>query len=136
MTFIPRKYRDQDVRRLPLAANGVAVKYYHGKMSSGYAVDGDAGDNEAEFIFLETVTDATGSNGGTYVDVLMINGEQVYDATCSATPVQATHVGNDYDFAETGVDLSATTDKVFHIDEIVDAANSVVRGRFNKPALA
>ena len=136
MTFIPRKYREQDVRRLPLGASAVAVKYYHGKMSSGYAVDGDAGDNEAEFIFLETVTDATASAGGTYVDVLMINGDQVYDATCSTTPVQGTHVGNDYDFSETGVDLAATTDKIFHIDEIIDAANAIVRGRFNKPAIA
>lgn len=136
MTFIPRKYRSQDVRTIGLAANAVAVKYYHGKLSSGYAVDGDAGDNEAEFIFLETKTDATGVAGSTKVDVLMINDDQSFDAVCSTTPVQGTHVGNDYDFAEVGVDLGATTDKVFHVDEIIDAANSIVRGRFNKPAIA
>jgi hypothetical protein len=32
--------------------------------------------------------------------------------------------------------LTATTDKVFHINEIVSAANKIVRGKFNKPALA
>jgi len=132
--FKPVKYREQDVRRLPLGNAAVAVKYYHGKMSSGYAVDGDAGDNEAEFIFLETKTDTTASDGGTYVDVLMITGDAVFDADTSADLVQATHVGNDYDLSETGVDLAATTDKIFHIDEIV--GTRVARGRFNKPAIA
>ena len=137
MSFIPRKYRAQDVRRMPLGASAVATKYGHMKESSGYLVAGAAGDNEAEFIALETVTDATAAAGGTYVDVIPVNDVDVFDATTGTTPVQATHVGNDYDFGSAvALDLTATTDKVFHVEAIIDATNKIVRGRFNQPALA
>lgn len=107
------------------------------KMSSGYLVAGAAGDNEAEYIALETVTDATASAGGTYCDVLPISDDIEFEALTATTPVQATHVGNDYDFSDKNtLDLTATTDKVFHIDSIKDATNKIVKGRFNRPALA
>lgn len=106
-------------------------------MSSGYIVPGAAGDNEAEYIALETAT-GTGSSGDVMVDVLPITGEIEFEALCTATLVQATHVGNDYDFSTAAiVDLAATTDKVFHIDRIVGVATDrIAYGRFNRPALA
>lgn len=137
MSFEPRNFDSGKVVRLPLGASAVAVKFGHMKMSSGYLVAGAAGDNEAEYIALETVTDATAVAGSTMCDVIRVDGECVYWATCATTPVQATHVGTDVDFSsKLLLDLTATTDKVFHIDSVIDATNKVVEGRFNHPALA
>lgn len=137
MSFIPVRYDSGKVERLPLGASAVATKYGHMKMSSGYLVAGASGDNEAEYIALETVTDATAVAGRTMVDVIRIDEVIQFDANTATTPVQATHGGNDYDFSTSLVlDLTATTDKIFHIDSIVSAADKVVRGHFNKPALA
>jgi len=137
MSFIPRNYDEGKVKSLPLTGSATATKYAHMKMTSGYLAAGAAGDNEAEYVGLETKTDATTNDGGTFAEVLKIDDTIVFDATCATTPVQATHVGNDYDFSSNLLlDLTATTDKVFHIDEIIDATNKIVRGHFNKPALA
>jgi len=135
--FTPVKFDSGLVLRLPVTASATITKFNHAKMSSGYLAAGAAGDNEAEYIALETVTDASGVSGSTMCDVLPMSDEVQFDALCSTTPVQATHVGNDYDFSTAAiVDLGATTDKVFHVDSIVDATNKIVRGRFNKPAIA
>lgn len=137
MSFIPRKFDSGKVKSLPMGASAVAVKSGHMKMSSGYLVAGSAGDNEAEYISLETVTDVTAGAGGTFCAVLPIDEVVEIQATCATTPVQATHVGNDYDFSSSVLlDLTATTDKVFHIDSILNAADKTVIGHFNKPALA
>ena len=137
MSFIPKLDDSGKVQRLPLGASAVAVKHGHMKMSSGYLVAGAAGDNEAEYIALETVTDATAVAGSTLCDVLPIDDIIVWEATCATTPVQATHVGTDVDFSsKLLLDLTATTDKVFHIDAIVNATDKIVKGRFNKPAIA
>lgn len=135
--FVPRRYDSGKVVSLPLGASAVATKFGHMKMSSGYLVAGAAGDNEAEYIALETKTDATGVAGSTYVDVIRIDEVIEFDAHTATTPVQATHVGTDVDFSTSLVlDLTATTDKIFHIDSIVSASDKIVRGHFNKPALA
>ena len=137
MAFIAKKFDSGKVRTLPMGASAVAAKGSHMKMSSGYLVAGAAGDNEAEYIALETKTDATAVAGSTLCDVLPIDGYVQFEALCATTPAQATHVGNDYDFSDKNtLDLSATTDKVFHIDAIVDATAKIVSGHFNKPALA
>ena len=137
MSFKPVRYDSGKVERLPMGASAVATKFGHIKMSSGYAVAGAAGDNESEYIALQTVTDVTAVVAGTYVEVIRIDDSIQFNATCATTPVQADHVGNDYDFAgATTLDLTATTDKVFHIDSIVNATDKIVRGHFNKPALA
>ena len=137
MSFKPLNFERGKVKALPMTASLAVVKYQHVKMSSGYLADGAAGDNEAEYISLETKTDATAANGGTLLDVILIEDGMRFEALTGTTPVQATHVGNDYDFAGiSSIDLTATTDKVFHIDEIKDATNKLVIGRFNKPALA
>lgn len=137
MSFKPVRYDSGKVMRLPLTGSATCTKYGHMKMSSGYLAAGAAGDNEAEYIGLETTTDTTTNDGGTYVNVLRIDGETQFDATCSATPSQASHVGNDYDFTSSIVlDLGNTTDKIFHVDSLIDATNLIVRGHFNKPGLA
>ena len=137
MAFTPKKFDSGKVRTLPMGASAVATKFGHMKFSSGYLVAGAAGDNEAEYISLETKTDATAVAGGTLVDVIPLDETVQFEALCATTPVQATHVGLDVDFSSaTALDLTATTDKVFHIDAIVNAADKLVSGHFNKPALA
>lgn|SRR3990167_381015 len=136
--FTPVKYDSGKVLRLPVTASATLTKFNHCKMTSGYLAAGDAGDNEASYIALETVTDATAVNGSTFCDVLPVDDAVEFEALCTATLVQATHVGNDYDFSTAAiVDLAATTDKIFHIDAIVGAGTDrIAYGRFNKPALA
>ena len=136
MAFVPKKFDEGKVRRLPVTGSTTLTKHNHVKMSSGYLVAGSAGDNEAEYLALETLTSAS-TDGATMCDVLPIDEVIEVIATCATTPVQATHVGNDYDFSTAALlDLTATTDKVFHIDAIVNATDKTVRGHFNKPALA
>jgi hypothetical protein len=137
MAFKPINFDSGKVLRLPLAASVAAVKNKLLKYSSGYLTNAADGDNEVEYLSLETVTDATAGDGGTYVSVLPIDGVTLYEALVSATPVQATHVGNDYDLDDDAIiKLSATTDKVFHIDKIKSAGDLIVIGHFNKPAIA
>ena len=137
MAFVPKKYDSGRVRSLPLTASATCTKGGHMKMTSGYLAAGAGGDNEAEYIGLETTTDTTAVSGSTLVNVIVIDDEIEFEALTATTPVQATHVGNDYDFSDKlTLDLTATTDKIFHIDSIVSAADKIVRGHFNKPALA
>lgn len=137
MSFTPKKYDSGKVLELGLTGSATCTKFAHMKMTSGYLAAGASGDNEAEYIGLETTTDTTAVSGSTKVKVLPIDDTIQFVALTATTPVQATHVGNDYDFgASTYLDLTATTDKVFHIDAIVDATNKLVLGHFNKPALA
>ena len=133
----PKKHFEGKAQTLPMTASATLTKYNFCKMSSGYLAAGAGGDNEVEYISLETKTDATAANAGTYCDVLPIDDTIEFEALTATTPVQATHVGNDYDTGSAStIDLTGTTDKVFHIDYIVDATNKLVRGRFNKPAIA
>jgi len=135
--FTPVKFDSGKVLTLGMTASATVSRFGHCKMASGYVSAGAAGDNEAEYLALETKTDATAVNGSTKVDVLPIDETVQIEALCATTPVQGTHVGNDYDFSTALVlDLTATTDKVFHIDSIVSAADKLVLGHFNKPALA
>ena len=121
---------------LPVTASTTLTKNNGCKMSSGYLAAAAAGDNEVEYIALETVTGGA-SDGDIYALVLPIDDETEFEALCGTTPVQATHVGNDYDLAgAASIDLTGTTDKVFHIDSIVNDTDKLVRGRFNKPAIA
>jgi hypothetical protein len=131
----PINYDRGRVLSLPMTASTTLTKFNLVKMTSGYLVAGAGGDNEVEYVALETKTSP--SSGVTYCEVLPISDDILFEALVSATPVQATHVGNDYDVeTAASIDLGATTDKLFHIDEIVSATNKLVRGRFNKPALA
>ena len=136
MAFQPIKFDSGKVVRLPLLASAGVTKHQLVKFSSGYITDAAAGDNEVEYLALEAVTDATAVSGSTFVDCLPIDGDTVFRALVSTTPVQATHVGNDYDISDANtVDLGNTMDKVFHVDRIVDATNLIVEGRFNKPSI-
>lgn len=136
MSFTPKIRDDGKVRELPMGSSVTVTKYSHCKMSSGYLAAGAAGDNEVEYIALETKTNS-GAAGAVSALVIPVDETIIFEALTATTPVQATHVGNDYDFSDAAtLDLTATTDKVFHIDKIVDATNKIVSGRFNKPALA
>jgi len=136
MAFTPLKFDSGKVLELPMGSSVTLTRYNHCKMSSGYLAAGAAGDNEAEYIALETKTNS-GDAGAVKALVLPIDDVVEFEALCQDTPVQATHVGNDYDFQSAAqLDLDATTDKVFHIDSIVNTTDKLVKGRFNKPALA
>lgn len=135
MAFKPVRFDSGKQVLLPMTASTTLTRHQLCKMSSGYLVAGAAGDNEVQYLVMETKT--SGASDGELCLVLPISDDMEFDALCSTTPVQATHVGNDYDLTDAAtVDLGNTTDKVFHVDSIKDATNSIVRGRFNKPALA
>jgi len=137
MSFVPKKFDSGRVEDLGISASATLTKFTHVVMDGGYLSAGSGGEGEAEYIALETVTDASAADGSTKCSVLPISDDVQIVATCGTTPVQATHVGNDYDFSSaTLLDLTATTDKVFHIDAIVSATDKTVLGHFNKPALA
>lgn len=133
MAFRPKKFDSGKVKLLPLAASTTVTKHQLLKFSSGYLIDAASGDNEVEFIALETVT-AAATDGATSCQVLPIDGSIEVEALCGATPVQATHVGTVVDLdSELQLNLSGTTDKIFVIEKIVSATDKLVEGRFNKP---
>jgi len=132
----PVKQHLGKVINLPLAGSAVAVKYGAMKISSGYLVAAATGDSEVEFIALETKTDTSTTDGYLRVDCLPIDGAMEFDCLIDTTPAQ-TDVGKDVDLnGQSELDLDGTTDKVFRIDSVVNATDKIVRGRFNKPALA
>src|SRR3990167_4281786 len=136
MAFRPVKFNSGRVQRLPVKASEVLTKHNLVKFSAGYIVAAASGDDEVEYLSLETVTGGA-TDGIVLVDVLPISDDVEIEALSQDTPVQATHVGNDYDLQSAAqIDLDATTDKVFHIDRIVSAADKLVYGRFNRPAIA
>jgi len=136
MAFKPLRYDDGKTLELPMGSSVTLTKYNHCKMATGYLAAGAAGDNEVEYIALETKTNS-GSAGEATALVLKVDESMEFEALCQDTPVQATHVGNDYDFQSAAqLDLDAITDKVFHIDSIVNATDKLVKGHFNKPAIA
>ena len=136
MGFEPKTRLEGKTREIAMGASKTVTKGNHCKIVSGYLEAGAAGDNEAEYIAMETKTSSAVA-GADFALVLLIDDEIEFEALTDITPVQATHVGIDVDFNTAAqLELGATTDKVFHVDSIVSAANKVVKGRFNKPALA
>lgn len=121
------------VAQLPTTSATAFTKHDAVKFSSGYLVAAASGDNQVDYISLETKTSASG-NGNDLLKVYRVDPSVVIWATTSITPVQATHVGNRYDISAAGtIDLAATTDKIFLIDRIIDATNKIVEGRFQNP---
>ena len=136
MAFRPKKYDSGKVQLLPLAASTTVTKHQLLKFSSGYLIDAASGDNEVEFVALETVT-ASATDGATLCQVMKIDEVTLFEVLTDGTPVQATHVGNSYDLdSALQLDLDATTDKLFFIEKIISATNKLVEGHFNKPAIA
>ena len=136
MSFKPVRFDRGKVTRVPLASAVTATKWSLLKTSSGYFTNAASGDPTVEVIALETKTDATTSDGGTWCEVVVIDDTMEIDATCATTPVQATHVGNHYDIgAAATLDLTASTDDVFYIRKVKDATNKIVRGNFNRHAI-
>lgn len=136
MAFRPKKYDSGKVQLLPLAASTTVTKHQLLKFSSGYLIDAASGDNEVEFVALETVT-AAATDGTTLCQVLKIDEVTLFEVLTDNTPVQATNVGNSYDLdSALQLDLDATTDKIFFIEKIINATDKLVEGHFNKPAIA
>lgn len=136
MSFKPVRFDRGKVERVPLASGVTATKWALLKTSSGYFTNGASGDGTVEVVALETKTDATTSNGGTWCEVLVIDDTTEFDATCATAPVQATHVGNHYDLASAStLDLTASSDDVFYIRKVMDTTNYIVRGNFNRHAI-
>lgn len=133
MSFIPVNKEEGKVGQLPCKGSVAFVKNTGGKFTSGYYDNSASGDNFVDFITLETKT-ANATDGVTFIQVMRVDPSVVIWATCSTTPVQATHVGNRYDISAVGtIDLAATTDKIFLIERIIDATNKIVEGRFMSP---
>lgn len=133
MSFNPVKEEEGKIVELLTTSATAFTKYDGVKYTSGYAAAAASGDNQVDYIALETKTSASG-NGADTVKVLRVDPSVVVQATCSITPVQATHVGNRYDISAAGtIDLAATTDKIFLVDRIIDATNKIVEGRFQNP---
>lgn len=134
MSFEPKVYNPGTIQELPMAGSTTLTKNKLCKMASGYLTNAASGDDEVQYVALETKTNS-GASGAAKCLVLPIDETQQYQALTSTTLVQATHVGNDYDLSDGNtVDLGNTTDKVFHIDSIVSSTQAI--GRFNKPAIA
>ena len=136
MSFTPIRRFEGKAKELPISGSTTLTKYSIAKMSSGYLVAGAANDDEVQYVCLETKTNS-GSSGASSALVLPVDETMDFEALTGTTPVQATHVGTSVDFGSAAaLDLTATTDKVFFIDSIKSAADKIVVGRFNKPAIA
>jgi hypothetical protein len=130
MAIKPIRFDRGKVLRMALGANGVAVKHGLMKTSSGYLVAAAAGDNTVEYVALETKTDVTGSNGGTFVDVLPLDNHTQFECDLDAAEGAVALIGTHIDIAsQTQLDGNASTDDVFHVKEIVSTTK--VRGTFN-----
>lgn len=133
MSFKPVRFDRGKVERVPLASGVTATKWSLLKTSSGYFTNAAGADGIVEVVALETKTDATSTDGGTWCEVLVIDDTTEFDATTATTPVQATHVGNHYDIGSaSALDLTASDDDVFYVRKIKDATNKIVRGNFNR----
>jgi len=73
MSFTPKKFDSGKVILKGLTASATCTKYSVMKDSSGYLAAGAAGDNEVNYIGLETTTDETAVDGSTQVKVLPID---------------------------------------------------------------
>lgn len=130
MSFIPVKEEEGKIVELLTTSATSFTKYNGVKFTSGYAVEAASGDATVDYIALETKTSATG-NGNDTIKCLKVDPSVRVRATTGTTPVQATHCGNRYDISAAGtVDLTATIDKCFLLEQIVDATNKIVEGYF------
>ena len=136
MGFKPVRFDRGKVESVPLAYGVTATKWSLLKTSSGYFTNAANGDETVEVIALETKTDATSSDGGTWCEVVVIDDTMEVDALVSATPSRASHVGNHYDLSTAAaLDLASSNEDVFYIREVRDATNKIVRGNFNRHAI-
>lgn len=129
MSFVPKVVDEGKTVSLLATLSTAFTKNNGVKFTSGYLVAAASGDPTIDFVALQTVT--TSAANGDEVLCLRVDPSIVFYATTSATPVQATHVGNKYDISAAGtIDLGNTTDKCFLVEKIIDATNKIVEGRF------
>jgi len=135
MAFVPLSFDEGKVLELQCTASTTFTKHALVKYSSGYLTNAADGDDEVEYVALEAKV--TGASNGELLKVLPIDETILFEALCSATPVQATHVGNAYDLDDDKtVKVGTATDKLFHIHKISNAGSLLVIGNFNKPGIA
>lgn len=133
MSFIPQNREEGKVFKGLTTSSTAYTKNNAVKYTSGYLAAAASGDNQVDYIALETKT-STATDGTDSLLCLRVDPSIIFQVATSITPVQATHVGNRYDISGAGtVDLGNTTDKIFLIDRIVDATNKIVEGRFQNP---
>lgn len=134
MAIKPIRYERGKVLRMPLGSAAVAVKFGLMKTSSGYLVAGAAGDGTVEFVALETKTDATSTNGGTFVDVIKIDAGMEFECDLDAAEGAQALVGTHIDIAaQTTLDGNASSDDIFYVTQIISTTK--VRGTFNVHAI-
>ena len=130
MSFIVQNREEGKTVSLPATSATAFTKNNGVKFTSGYLAASASGDASVDFVSMETKTSATG-DGVDSILCYRIDPSVVVHALASDTPVQATHVGNRYDISAAGtIDLTATTDKIFLVERIINATDKIVEGRF------
>ena len=130
MSFIPLNQEEGKLVRLLTTSATTFTRYNAVKFTSGYAAAAASGDNQVDYIAMESKTSATG-NGADTILCLKVDPSQRFQCDCSTTLVQATHCGNRYDISAAGtIDLAATTDKIFLLEKIV--STTVAEGYFQQ----
>ena len=92
MAIKPIRYDRGKVLRLPLGSGAVAVKFGLMIVTGGYLVAGSGGDGMVEYVALETITDATASDGGTFCDVIPLDSHTEFAIGCG---IKATFYDDD-----------------------------------------
>lgn len=132
--FEPKQFDNGLICRRPVNATQTIVRGDLLKWSNGRLSVAAAGDDEVKYLAMQNSASAA---VGTMIEVLRITDAVYFHALVNITPVRTTHVGNDYDVkTKASIDLENTTDKIFHVEEIINATGKIVGGHFNKPALA
>ena len=130
MSFIVQNREEGKTVSLPATSATAFTKNNGVKFTSGYLAASASGDASVDFVSMETKTSATG-DGTDNILCYRIDPSVVVHALASDTPVQATHVGNRYDISAAGtIDLTATADKIFLVERIINATDKIVEGRF------
>ena len=130
MSFIVQNREEGKTVSLPATSATAFTKNNGVKFTSGYLAASASGDASVDFVSMETKTSATG-DGTDNILCYRIDPSVVVHATTGTTPVQATHVGNRYDISAAGtIDLTATADKIFLVERIINATDKIVEGRF------
>lgn len=134
MAFVPQRYDEGALVRIP-ALNSIAfVKGNAVKNSSGYITNAASGDNtDVEYVCMETIT--TGGTDGELVLCIRTKGVEFLVDT-SNTPTQA-QMNTYVDLSAAGtIDTSATTDAVFFASRLKGAASDKkVFGHFQQGAI-
>lgn len=130
MAFLPVNYEEGHLVDLPMGNGGSSASYTVGqalKISSGYYIAATVGQNtDVEAVCMQAGTVTT---SGTLLRCITTRGVK-FVADCNTTPVQD-DVGTYADLTDSNtLDESTSTDDLFYIEKLYDAANKKVLGYF------